>query len=102
MILDNVSAKYDEHNWPHDDKLDQIIAIKRLLEDTLDISKSDDIEHIIDFLNSRKKVIINRESENQSLFSDLLNHGVELYDVVNRTKRSGYLGMVQVKVKLKN
>ena len=31
MILDNVSAKYTEYNWPRDDKLDQIDAIKGLL-----------------------------------------------------------------------
>ena len=102
MILDNVSAKYTEHNWPHYDKLDQIHAIKRLLEDTLNNSKSDDIGHIIDFLNSRKRVIIDRESENQLLFADLLDLGVQLYDIVNKTKRSGYLGMVQVKVRLQN
>ena len=80
MILDNVSAKYTEHNWPRDDKLDQIDAIKGLLEDTLDNLKSDDISHIIDFLNSRKKIDIDRESENQLLFANLLNLGVQLYD----------------------
>ena len=101
MILNGVSAKYTEHNWPCDDKLDRIDAIKGLLEDTLDNLKSDDYSHIIDFLNSRKRVIIDRESDNQLLFADLLDLGVQLYDIVNKTKRSRYLGMVQVKVKLR-
>ena len=102
MILDNVSAKYTEHNWPRDDKLDQIDAIKGLLVDTLDNLKSDDISHIIDFLNTRKRVVIDRDSENQLLFADLLNLGIQLYDIVNKTKCNGYLGMVQVKVKLRD
>ena len=100
LLLDNLSNQCAGNNWSIDEKLLKIRSIKGLLEKTLDKLELNDMDYVINFLNARKRIIIDQESENKPLFNDLLQLGIKLFDVVNENKRNGYLGLVQVKLRL--